>query len=143
MTIKQLSIFLENKPETLYNLTETLAVNKVNMRALSLADSSDFGIARIICDSPDAVADKLRGEDYIVNVTDVLAVEIPDEAGSLNKILKVLSENNRNVEYMYGFTGRRTNTACMIMRCTDVAKAEEVLASAGIKLISQEELLNI
>lgn len=143
MTIKQLSIFLENKPETLYKLTETLAVNKVNMRALSLADSSDFGIARIICDSPDAVADKLRGEDYIVNVTDVLAVEIPDEAGSLNKILKVLSENNRNVEYMYGFTGRRTNTACMIMRCTDVAKAEEVLSAAGIKLISQEELLNI
>lgn len=143
MTIKQLSIFLENKPETLYKLTETLAVNKVNMRALSLADSSDFGIARIICDSPDAVADKLRGEDYIVNVTDVLAVEIPDEAGSLNKILKVLSENNRNVEYMYGFTGRKTNTACMIMRCTDVAKAEEVLTGAGIKLISQEELLNI
>ncbi len=143
MTIKQLSIFLENKPETLYKLTETLAVNKVNMRALSLADSSDFGIARIICDSPDAVADKLRGEDYIVNVTDVLAVEIPDEAGSLNKILKVLSENNRNVEYMYGFTGRKTNTACMIMRCTDVAKAEEVLYAAGIKLISQEELLNI
>lgn len=143
MTIKQLSIFLENKPETLYKLTETLAVNKVNMRALSLADSSDFGIARIICDTPDAVADKLRGEDYIVNVTDVLAVEIPDEAGSLNKILKVLSENNRNVEYMYGFTGRKTNTACMIMRCTDVAKAEEVLSSAGIKFISQEELLNI
>lgn len=143
MTIKQLSIFLENKPETLYMLTQTLAANKVNMRALSLADSSDFGIARIICDSPDEVADKLRGEDYIVNVTDVLAVEIPDEAGSLNKILKVLSENKRNVEYMYGFTGRKTNTACMIMRCTDVTKAEEVLSSAGIKLISQEELQNI
>lgn len=143
MTISQLSIFLENKPETLSNLTDVLAANKVNMRALSLADTSDFGIARIICDNPEAVAETLRKEDYIVNVTPVLGVEIPDEAGSLNRILKLLSQNGRNVEYMYGFTGRKTNSACMILRCTDIAKSEEVLSKEGISLIGQEDLINI
>src|SRR5574344_122682 len=131
MTIDQISVFLENKPGTLAELTETLAQNKINMRALSLADTADFGIARIIVDDPDAVAKILSASDYIVKVNAVLALEIPDEAGSLNKILKLLGENGRNVEYMYGFTGRNTNSAYMIMRATDVGKTEEVLAKAG------------
>ena len=90
MTVKQLSIFLENKPETLATLTDILAKNKINMRALMLADTSDFGIARIITDEPEQAAEILRKEDYVVNVTGVIAIEIPDESGSLNKILKIL-----------------------------------------------------
>lgn len=143
MTVNQISIFLENKPESLSQLTEVLAENKVNMRALMLADTSDFGIARIIADDAEKVAEILKMRDYIVNVTGVIAIVIPDESGSLNKILKLLGENGRNVEYMYGFTGRKTNMACMILRCTDIQKTEEILEKNGIHTISQEELSDI
>ena len=143
MTVNQISIFLENKPESLSQLTDVLAKNNVNMRALSLADTSDFGIARIITDDCAAAEAILKNNDYIVKTTGVIAIEIPDEAGSLNKILKLLAENGRNVEYMYGFTGRKTNSACMIIRCTDMQKTEQILESNGIHTISQEELKNI
>ncbi|MBO5825730.1 MAG: amino acid-binding protein [Treponema sp.] len=143
MTIQQVSIFLENKPETLSELTDVLAKNNINMRALSLADASDFGIARIIVDNPDEVAEVLKANDYIVKSTKVIAIEIPDESGSLNKILKLLAENGRNLEYMYGFTGKKTNTACMIIRCTDNDTTVEILQKANIHLINQEELVNI
>jgi len=143
MTVNQISIFLENKPESLSQLTDVLAKNNVNMRALSLADTSDFGIARIITDDCAAAETILKNNDYIVKTTGVIAIEIPDEAGSLNKILKLLAENGRNIEYMYGFTGRKTNSACMIIRCTNMPKTEEILESNGIHTISQEELKNI
>ncbi len=143
MTVKQISIFIENRPESLAELTEVLAKNQINMRALCLADTSDFGVARIIVDSPDNVAEILRGESYIVNVTSVIAFEIPDEAGSLSRILKLLGDNGRNVEYMYGFTGRKTNTAFMILRTTDVPKTETVLERHGIRTVSQDELRDI
>ena len=143
MTVNQISIFLENKPESLSQLTDTLAKNNINMRALSLADTSDFGIARIITDDSVAAEEILKANNYIVKTTGVIALEIPDEAGSLNKILKLLAENGRNIEYMYGFTGRKTNSACMIIRCTNMQKTEEILESNGIHTISQEELKNI
>ena len=100
MTVNQISIFLENKPESLSQLTEVLAQNNINMRALALADTSDFGIARIITDDCAAAEEILKNNDYIVKTTGVIAIEIPDEAGSLNKILKLLAENGRNIEYM-------------------------------------------
>ena len=143
MTVNQISIFLENKPESLSQLTDTLAKNNINMRALSLADTSDFGIARIITDDTASAEEILKANDYIVKTTGVIALEIPDEAGSLNKILKLLAENGRNIEYMYGFTGRKTNSACMIIRCTNMQKTEEILESNGIHTISQEELKTI
>ena len=143
MTIQQISVFLENTPGSLSELTADLAKNKVNMRAMSLADTSDFGIARFLTDNPEEVAAKLKADDYLVNLTGVIVLEIPDESGSLNSVLKLLGENGRNLEYMYGFTGRKTNTACMIIRTTDIAKTEEVLEKANIHMISCEELKNL
>jgi len=143
MTINQISVFLENRPGTLAELTETLAASGINMRAMSLADTSDFGIARIIVDNASDTADILRKDDYIVNITPVLALEIPDKAGSLNSILKLLGEKGRNVEYMYGFTGRNTNSAYMIMRTTNIPAAEEVLEDAGIHLIGEKDLSSL
>ncbi|MFA6857298.1 MAG: ACT domain-containing protein [Treponema sp.] len=140
MTINQISVFLENKPGTLSGLTETLAENNINMRAMSLADTSDFGIARIIADDADKTAVLLRKNEYVVKVTPVLALEIPDEAGSLNRILKLLGTKGCNVEYMYGFTGRKTNSAYMIMRATDVSEAEKLLEKSGIHLVGTIEL---
>ncbi|MBQ1661843.1 MAG: amino acid-binding protein [Treponema sp.] len=143
MTIKQISIFIENRPESLLELTEVLAKHKINMRALSLADTNDFGIARIIVDSPDSVAEMLTDEGYIVKATNVIALEIPDETGSLNSILRILGENGRNVEYMYGFTGRKSNSAFMILRSTDVPTTEKVLENNGIRMVSAEGLKEI
>ena len=124
-------------------LTDILAKRNINMRALCLADTNDFGIARIIVDDPENVANILKEEEYIVKASNVIALEIPDETGSLNKILKILGENGRNVEYMYGFTGRKTNCAFMVLRCTDIPKTEQVLDSNGIRMLNQDELKNI
>lgn len=143
MTIQQVSIFLENKPEALLKITDVLSRNKINMRALMLADTNDFGIARIITDTPEHTVEVLKGDNYIVKSTGVIALEIPDEAGSLNRILRILGENGRNVEYMYGFTGKKTNSAYMILRCTDIPKTEQILDQHGIRSIGQEELKEI
>ena len=143
MTIKQISIFTENRKNALSELTNVLATHNINMRAMSLADTSDFGIARIIVDNSEQVQGALERSHYIVKVTPVIAIEIPDEAGSLNKILKLLADNGRNVEYMYGFTGRKSGSAYMIIRCTDVAETEKVFEKANIHMIGQEDLQNI
>jgi len=143
MTIKQISIFIENRRNALSELTNVLATHNINIRALCLADSSDFGIARLIVDNSEQVQAALERSHYIVKVTSVIAIEIPDESGSLNKILKVLADNGRNVEYMYGFTGRKTNSAYMIIRCTDIPETEKVLEKAGIRMMDQNELVNI
>ena len=138
MTINQISIFIENKPEALAKLTGVIAENKINLKSLSIADSTDFGIVRIIVDDSEKVSKILTEKDYLVKITGVIAVAIPDEAGSLNKILTVMAKNGRNVEYMYGFTGKKTNTACMIIRTTDIAAAEKVLSDNNIRMISQD-----
>ncbi|MDD5928172.1 MAG: amino acid-binding protein [Spirochaetales bacterium] len=143
MTIKQISIFIENRKNALAEFTNVLATHKINIRAMSLADTSDFGIARIIVDDAASVQGALERSHYIVKVTPVIAIEIPDEAGSLNRILKILADNGRNVEYMYGFTGRKSGSAYMIIRCTDVAETEKVFEKSNIKMISQEQLADI
>ena len=143
MTINQISIFIENRKNALAEFTNVLATHNINIRAMSLADTSDFGIARIIVDNVDQVMGALERSHYIVKSTPVIAVEIPDEAGSLNKILKILADNGRNVEYMYGFTGRKTNSAYMIIRCTDVTETEKVCEQNGIRMVGQDELVNL
>ena len=143
MTINQISIFIENRKNALAEFTNVLATHNINMRAMSLADTSDFGIARIIVDNVEQVKGALERSHYIVKSTPVIAVEIPDEPGSLNKILKILADNGRNVEYMYGFTGRKTNSAYMIIRCTDVAETEKVCEKNGIRMVGQEDLVNL
>lgn len=143
MTINQISVFIENKPDTLAHLTDIMAKNNINMRAMMLADTSDFGVARFIVDDSAKAEEIIKNADYIVKTTGVIAIQIPDEPGSLNKILKLLADNGRNIEYMYGFTGKKTNSACMIIRTTDIPKTVEVLQKAGISLISQDKLKDI
>lgn len=143
MTISQISIFLENKPEALSKLTQTLADKDINIRAISLADTSDFGIARLIVNEVDKTKQVLQDADFIVKTSPVIAVEIPDESGSLNKILKVLADNKRNLEYMYGFAGHKDNKAYMILRTTNIEETEKALLSSGIHMVDQLELRSI
>ena len=144
MSLNQISVFLENKPGRLQALTDILAGKNVNMRALSLAEASDFGIVRIIADDLDAASAVLKDEGYIYTITKVVGVAIPDEPGGLNNVLKILSEGGVNVEYMYAFLARKsTDHAYMIFHVQDAEKAAEALEKKGIACVGQEELAEL
>ena len=144
MTLNQISVFVENKPGRMQQLTQTLADHNVDMRALSLAETSDFGIVRIIVDDAYAASTMLKDEGYIHSISKVLGVAIPDQPGGLNTVLAVLSEGGINVEYMYAFLGGKSaDHACMIFHVQDAKAAAAVLAARGIACITQEELLKL
>ena len=141
MTIKQLSIFVENKPGTMYAMTKVLADHGIDMRALSLAETKDFGIVRIIVDNVYEATTVLKDAGYVHSLTPVVCVAIPDEPGGLNRVLAVLSEGDANVEYMYAFLGgRQANHAYMIFRVEDADAAGALLAAKGIRTVGQDEL---
>ena len=143
MTVRQISIFLENKPGKLLALTQVLRQNQIDMRALSLAEAEDFGLARLIVDDSYKTACVLREAGYILSTTPVLAAAIPDQAGSLCAILEQLEAHSVNLEYTYAFTGRQANSAYIILRVDQPEKAAEILAAAGIHLVSQSELCDL
>ena len=141
MSIKQISVFLENKPGALYAMTGVLAQNQVDMRALHVAETSEFGIARIIVDNVYTATTVLKDAGYVHSVTPVLGVAIPDVPGGLNKVLQVLADAQVNVEYMYAFLGGKdVDHAYMIFRVADNAAASAALASRGIRVVEQEEI---
>ena len=142
MTLKQISVFVENKPGKLQQLTNVLAVNKINMRAMSIAETSDFGIVRIIADDVEHASAAIQEEGFIYTITNVLGVAIPDEPGGLNRVLQVLCESNVNVEYMYAFLGS-TNAAnaCMIFHVQQPEAAVAALAAKGINCVDQKSLI--
>ncbi|NLF34863.1 MAG: ACT domain-containing protein [Clostridiales bacterium] len=140
MMIKQISVFLENKPGQLAELANVLADHNVDMRALSVADTMDFGILRLIVDDPDRTCSILTKGGWVSSITPVLAVEIPDRPGGLAEILNILSAHSVNLEYTYAFTSRKDNGAYMIFRVQDTEKAFEVLRAQNVKLATQEEI---
>ena len=141
MSIKQISVFLENKPGSLKAMTDVLAKHKIDMRALSLAETSDFGIARVIVNDVFTAATVLKDEGFIHNVTTVLGVAIPDEAGGLAKVLAVLEEAAVNVEYMYAFLGGSSaEHAYMIFKVQDRKAAAAALRSKGITIVDQDHI---
>ena len=144
MSIKQISVFVENKPGALYAMTGVLAQNKVDMRALSLAETKDFGIVRIIVDNVYAATTILKDAGYVHSVTPVVGVAIPDTPGGLNRVLQVLTDERINVEYMYAFLGGKDSEhAYMIFRVADAAAAATALTANGIAIVSQEEISQI
>ena len=140
MSVKQLSVFLENRPGALYGMTGILSQNKIDMRALSVAETRDFGILRIIVYDPYKTATVLKDAGYVYNITPVLGVAIPDVPGGLNKVLQVLTDARINVEYMYAFLGGKTEAAYMIFRVEDNNAAAEALASRGIKTLEETDI---
>ena len=140
MTVKQISVFLENRPGALAEFTKILEMSSIDLRALSLAESEDFGIVRVIVDDPYKTIRILKEEGYICSVTKVIAVEIADKPGSLVKMLNVLGDNNVNLEYSYAFLAKKANSACMILRVADNDKAIKVLTQNGIRPICHEDM---
>ena len=140
MSVKQISVFLENKPGSLCHLTKVLADSGIDMRAFSLAEASDFGIARIIVDDVYATTTVLRDAGFIHSVSKVLAVALSDTPGGLHQALAALEAAKVNIEYMYAFLGGKENSAYMIFRVTDVKAAALALNTAKVRLVEQEEL---
>jgi len=144
MSIKQISVFVENKPGAMNAMTAVLAENNIDMRALSLAETADFGIVRIIVDNVYAATTVLKDAGYIHSVTPVVGVAIPDTPGGLNKVLQILTDAQVNVEYMYAFLGgKNTEHAYMIFRVEDDFAATAALAAKGIQVVEQEEMDNL
>ncbi len=140
MTVKQISVFLENKPGQLAEFTKLLKKNDIDMRALSLADAEDFGILRLIVDDSYKTACILKDAGYVFSITPVLAIELSDKPGSLAHVLDILGENDVNLEYTYAFLTRKKDRAYMIFRVPDNEKAIQVLNKSGIQPICQSEL---
>jgi hypothetical protein len=140
MRVEQISVFLENKAGRLAEVTRILAEAKVNIRALSLADTSDFGILRLIVNDNNKAKEVLRANGFTVGKTDVVAVEVEDRPGGLHMILDVLYKASVNVEYMYAFVQQSGSNAVIIFRFDNLDEAVKVLSQNGVKVIQGAQL---
>ena len=140
MSLKQLTVFVENKQGTLVDITETLAAHNVNLRALSIADTRDFGILRLIVNDNDTAYSTLSEQGYLIKITDVVGVKIGDQPGKLSKALQVLDEAGINMEYLYAFMARTEKHAYVVLRVADNAAAEAALEAAGFHLITDADV---
>ena len=131
MLVKQLSVFVENKPGRLSAIINLLADHHVNLSALSLADTSNFGVLRLIADKPEAAIAALREEGIVAKSTDVLTVAIDDTPGSLTQVLDLLAGEGISIEYMYAFSAKQENKALMVFKVDELDKAEALLRAGG------------
>ena len=139
MAITQLSLFLMNQPGQLVDAVGILSEGGANIRAMSIAESNDFGILRAIVSDTDLALSLLK-EKYLISKTEVIAARMGDKSGSLYPILKALNEANINIEYMYAFTGTGVDEAYVVLRVNDVETAEAVLKASGIPTLSDDNL---
>ena len=140
MLIKQLSVFIENKPGRLEAIIDTLGKNNINIRALSIADTTDFGILRLIVDDVDRAKSVLKETGVISKRTDVVAVFLDDRSGGLAKVLSVLTAGGLNIEYMYAFLTKTEGKALMVLKADDEQKALDVLEANNIPTASPEDM---
>ena len=140
MAIKQLTVFVQNKKGTVVSLTDILAKNDINLRALSIAETQDFGILRLIVNDEKAAEKVLLESGYLIKVIDVVGVKIGDAPGKLTAALDVLDKADINVEYLYAFMARTERHAYVVLRVEDNALAERVLTEAGFKMISEADI---
>ena len=141
--IKQISIFVENKPGRMAGVAKALGDAGVNIRALTIAEAGDFGVVRMVVDDTERGYTALRETGFMVSETDVLAVEIKDVPGGLYEIANSLGTNNINVEYAYAFVTAKAERAMLILRVDDVKRAAEVLSEAGVRVATREEIQQI
>ncbi len=140
MKIKQLSIFVENKSGRLAQITKTLAEANVDIRALSIADTSDFGILRLIVDRPDDAVKALKDAHLTVSLTEVIAIGIEDRPGEFHKAMAVLSDAGIGIEYMYAFISRSAGRANVILRVDETGKAIDTLLENKFELLTPDEI---
>mgnify|MGYP003302092815 CR=1 FL=1 len=142
MVAKQLSVFIENRQGRLGEVLNVLKNNNVNILSLSLADTTEYGLLRLIVNNPDLGKEKLSKEGFSTMLTNVIVLKITHEAGSLQGLLKILSDNDVNVEYMYGLS-IDGDEASVVLKTSNIAKAEEVFAQQGVRTLSTEDISNL
>lgn len=140
MTIQQISVFLENRSGQIAEITSVLAQNNIDLRAIHMAETADYGVLRLIADKPQEASKVLLEQGFVLSMTPVMAVAVPDEPGGLAKLLDTLTQGGQDIEYMYSVFGRKDNLAYMIFRVSDMKHLEEILESSGITPVDGEAL---
>ncbi|NLZ46617.1 MAG: ACT domain-containing protein [Clostridiales bacterium] len=143
MTVKQLSIFVENRPGRLSSITRLLGDNKIDIRAMSIADTKDFGILRLIVNDADKALEVLKSNDFSVIITEVIAIGIDDNPGGLAGAMETLYKNNVSIEYMYAFISKTENIAYVIFRVENNDAAAVALKNQGYKILTAEEIYDM
>ena len=140
MAIKQLTVFVENKQGTVVSVTDILSKHNINLRALSIAETQDFGILRLIVNDETTAEKVLKEAGYLIKITEVVGVKIGDAPGKLSGALAVLDQNSINMEYLYAFMTRTERHAYVVLRVEDNATAEKALSDAGFHLIAESDI---
>ena len=143
MKVRQISVFIENRAGRLETVARLLGEAGINIRALSLADTSDFGILRLIVDKPEEAQTMLRQQGFTIKLTEVVAVEVPDVPGGLARVLGLLGAKSLNVEYMYAFVEKSTDKAVLVFRFDNAAAAVETLQGGGVRILREEDVVKV
>jgi hypothetical protein len=143
MKIKQISVFLENRKGRLWKALNVLSKAGINIRTLSIADTSEFGILRLIVPKPEEAQRVLTEHNFVIKVNDVIAVGVPDEPGGLDGILSILNQADVNVEYLYAFAEKKHEKAIVVLRTEDVDAGIEVLEQAGVTILTPEDVYSL
>lgn len=143
MSVKQLSIFAENRPGAVVEITDVLAEENIDIRAMNIADTQDFGILRLIVSDTDKGRLALKSSGVVVTVTDVVCVEMSDKPGALNEIIRLLAKSQINIEYMYAFISATKAQAYVVFRVSDNAKTEAILADAGLVIADEASIREV
>lgn len=143
MKIKQLSIFLQNRMGSLSKPLEVLSENDVNIRAMCMADTSEFGILRLVVDNPEKGKEVLEENNFLVKITDIIGVEMCDAPGGLTSVLKIIKDNEIDLEYLYAFTHDKKNKAILLLHADELDKLISVLEESGIVIVPAEEVYNL
>ena len=143
MRVEQIAVFLENKSGRLAEITSIIAENNINIRALSVADTADFGILRLIVDKVEEAEKALKEKGFTVGKTNVIAVEVPDRTGGLATVLDCVQKVELNVEYMYAFVNKSGENAVLIFRFDDMTKAIETLQGEGFTILESSQVYSI
>ena len=141
MIIKQLSVFLEDKSGSLTDLTQILTENNINISALSMAESTDYGIVRMVVGQPDLAIKVLKQKGFLVNLTNVVCMQIPNKPGGLHQALQILSDNNINIDYMYAFS--TDNAALAVLRSSSVEDMIKVLQENKMQLLDESDIYQV
>lgn len=140
MYIKQVSIFVENKSGKLYEIINLLGSNNIDISALSIADTSDYGILRLIVDNPNNAVNLLKENNYIVRLDDVIAITIDNQPGGLSYALNILAKEGIGISYLYAFVGNSDIAASVMLKVDDAEKAIKIFKEKGVKLINAEDI---
>ena len=140
MSIQQIAVFVENRRGRIRELTQVLAANSIDLLTLTVADTSDFGILRLITRDNKRACEVLKAANFTASLVDLIGVEVPDEAGGLNRVMEVLDVEDINVEYLYSFARKTDGDAVILFRLSDIEAGQRALDGAGFRLLSQDEV---